>query len=103
MAVLLDESDAQVVVGSDHVLGETELADQVHGGGLDGEEAIGAGFDGAAFDVLGLDNTSQARAGFDNCGRRAGFGKVVSGGESADAAADNDYARHRRATSASAF
>ena len=35
---------------------------------LDGEEAVGAGFEGAAFDALGLDHAAQARARFDDGG-----------------------------------
>ena len=103
-AVLADEGDAEMIVGADDLVGEAEFADQFERGGFGGEEAVGAGFDGAAFDLLGLDDAAEARAGFDDGGGDAGFGQVVGRGEPGDSAADDDSRgqQHRFATSARA-
>ena len=96
--------DAQVVVGPDDIVAQTEFADEVHGGRFHGEETIRPGLDGAAFDLFGLDHAAEARARFDDGGGGAPLGQVVGCGESGDAAADDDYARgqHRFATFARA-
>jgi hypothetical protein len=66
-----------MVVRADHLVRQTEVAEQIERRGLGGEKAVGTGFDGAAFDALGLDDAAQARARFDDGGWGAGLGKIV--------------------------
>ena len=74
-----------MVVGADDVVGQAEVADQIERGGLGGEKAVGAGFEGAAVDLFRLDHAAEPRARFDDRGGDAAFGEVVGGGEAGDA------------------
>ena len=88
-AVAAHEGFAQVVVGADHLVRQAQLADQLERRRLGGEETVGAGLDGAAFHVLGLDHAAQARARFEEGAGSAALGQVVGGGKAGDAAADD--------------
>jgi len=74
-----------VVVGSDHLVRQAEFVDKLERGGL-AERNCPGGLDGAAVHVHGFDHAAQARAGFDDSGRGAAFGQVISGGQAGDAA-----------------
>ena len=71
---------AQVIVRADHLVRQSQLADQVHGRRLHGKEAVGAGLDHAAIHALSLNHAAQPRARFDERGGNAGLGQVISGG-----------------------
>lgn len=85
-----------MVVRSDYLVRQSKLPNKVHGPGLHGDEAIGTGFDETTVLASGLDDAAKLRRFFNQCGTNARFGKVVSGGEAGDSAADNQrLVRHK--------
>ena len=79
-AALPNVGDAQVIVRADDFVRQPQLADQIHGCGLHGKEAIGAALDDAAFDTLCLDDATEPWPGFKQCGGNAGLSQVKRGG-----------------------
>ena len=90
------------VVRADELIAQPDLAAEIGGPGLLGEKRIGSGFDQAAVDAVGDQDTAQARAGleqnvFDGRARPAFFFDRVRGREAGDSAADDGNAFHGNA------
>ena len=54
-----------MVVRADHLVGEAQIADEVEGRRFDREEAVRAGFEGAAVHPLGVDDAAHTTARFE--------------------------------------
>ena len=93
------------VVGADELVAEAELAAEVEGGALLGEEGVGAAFDEEALAGVGDDLSAEVVGGFEQkiVGVRASrFLEGVRGREAGDSTADDDCLwRHAVALSVS--
>ncbi len=74
LALFDNVGDAGMIVGADHLVGQAQFANQVHGPRLGGHESVGAFFEHAALLDGGLDHAADARFAFQQCGPDAGFG-----------------------------
>src|SRR5262249_498031 len=92
-AAFADEGLSKMIVRSDYLAIESEVADQIHGPRLGGEKAVGAALDEATVDALGFDHAAEARSFFDQCPGDSGFEEIVGSGQAGYAAADNSHGK----------
>ena len=72
--------DAEMVVRADDLVAEAHLVDEFEGGRLGGEERIGTGFDDAAVDVVGADDSAEGGVLFNQHSGLARFSEFPGGG-----------------------
>lgn len=107
MAASEDISFSVGVVGADQLVAEAEIAAQIGGPGLFGDEGVRTGFDDASVNVIGAENPAKPQARLeenvvDIRGGAAAFFEGEGGGQAGDSSADNSDASQMQSSAAKA-